>query len=336
MLCFGQLGGQGVFKFLNTSPNARSVAYGGSTLVTWANDLNVGFQNPALLQATMNGQATLNYIHLPAGISAGSTAYAWHKDSVGTFLFGMQYYNYGNFTRADATGEKQGTFSAADYSFQLGYNKHLEHWNFGTNLKFIYSSIESYQSTGIAADFAATYHHSDTSRFVASFLIRNLGYQLSRYAKNQESLPCQIQIGISKQLAHMPFRYFLVANNLQKFNITYIDSNASGTTINLTTNEPNILVPTFPEKLMRHIVFGGEFLFTKNFNIRFGYNYQRRKELILGGDGLSKKGMAGFSWGIGIKVSKFQFSYGGAFFIPGVSNNNFSLVTQLRDWKLKK
>ena len=108
MLCFGQLGGQGVFKFLNTSPNARSVAYGGTTLVTWANDLNVGFQNPALLQATMNGQATLNYIHLPAGISAGSTAYAWHKDSVGTFLFGMQYYNYGNFTRADATGEKQG------------------------------------------------------------------------------------------------------------------------------------------------------------------------------------------------------------------------------------
>jgi hypothetical protein len=330
--CHAQLGGRGLFKFLNTAPNARSIAYGGTSMVTWANDLNVAFQNPSLLQAGMSNQATVNYIHFPAGISAGSVAYALNKDSVGTFLVGMQYYNYGLFTGADATGEKQGTFRAADYNFQVGYNRHFDHWHLGANLKFIYSTIESYTSTGIAADLGATYHYNDTSRFVASFLIRNIGVQLHAYAGKKEALPLQIQVGVSKQLAHLPFRYFLVLDNLQQPDISYVDSNASGAKIDLTTQEPIITQPTLLDKAMRHVVLGGEFLFTKNFNIRFGYNYQHRKELVLD----QKKGLAGFSWGVGIKVSKLQFSYGGACYIPGVLNSNFSIVTQLSEWRRKK
>ncbi len=324
-LCLAQLGGRGVYKFLNTAPNARSAAYGGTSMVTWANDLNVAFQNPALLQASMNKQATINYIHFPAGIAAGSAAYAMDKDSLGTFLFGIQYYKYGLFTLADETGEKQGSFRAEDYNFQAGYCRHYTHWNFGANLKFIYSTIESYNSFGLATDIGATYHYSDTSRFVASFLVRNIGFQLNTYAGKREALPLQIQIGLSKQLAHMPFRYFLVFNNLQQPDISYVDSNASGAKIDLTTQEPVIKHPNIADKVMRHIVFGGEFLFTKNFNLRFGYNYQHRKELVLD----SKKGLAGFSWGVGIKVSKLQFSYGGACYIPGVYSSNFSIVSRL-------
>src|SRR5689334_6680725 len=36
--CFAQIGGRGIYKFLNTAPNARSAAYGGTSMVTWAND----------------------------------------------------------------------------------------------------------------------------------------------------------------------------------------------------------------------------------------------------------------------------------------------------------
>jgi hypothetical protein len=158
-----------------------------------------------------------------------------------------------------------------------------------------------------------------------------MGFQLKTYAGKREPLPLQVQIGLSKQLAHLPFRYFLVFNNLQQFDIAYIDSNAAGAKIDLTTQEPIINEPKILDKTMRHMVLGGEFLFTKNFNIRFGYNYQHRKEMVLE----SKKGLAGFSWGIGIKISKFQFSYGAASYIPGVLNSNFSIVTQFSEWRKK-
>ena len=334
LFAVAQIGGHGIYQFLNTAPNARSAAYGGTSMVTYANDLNVAFQNPSLLQASMSRQATVNYLLYPAGISAGSVAYAWHKDSLGTFLFGMQYYNYGTFTGADATGEKQGTFKAQDFCFQAGINHKLLHWTFGTNLKFIYSSIESYSSLGAAIDIGATYHYCDTSRFVASFLVRNLGLQLTKYAFTREPLPLQVQIGLSKQLAHMPFRYFLVFNNLQVLDLSYINPNASSTRIDLVTQQPIITKPSLADKALRHIVLGGEFLFTKTFNLRFGYNYQHRKELILGDE--YKKGLAGFSWGIGLKISKLQLSYGGASYIPGVVNTNFSIVSQLSDWKKTK
>jgi hypothetical protein len=330
---FAQIGGTGIFKFLNTAPNARSAAYGGTSMVTWANDLNVAFQNPSLLQPTMHNQATVNYLLYPAGITAGSVAYAFHNDSVGTMMFGVQYYNYGTFTRADETGEKQGIFRAADYSFQAGINHKRKHWYYGTNLKFVYSSIESYNSYGIAADIAATYHYSDTSRFVASFLIRNIGVQIDQYAHKREHFPLQIQIGLSKQLAHMPFRYFLVFNNLQKLDVSYINFNSPSNRIDISTGETIVKKPNLADKAMRHILLGGEFLFTKTFNLRFGYNYQHRKELILGDE--YKKGLAGFSWGLGLRISKLQLSYGGACYIPGVVNTNFSIVTQFSDWKKK-
>ena len=331
-VAFAQLGGRFVYSFLNAAPNARGIAYGGSTLATRANDLNVAFQNPALLLPSMHGQATVNYIRFPAGISAGSAAYATQTKKAGTWLFGMQYFNYGTFKMADETGQVTGTFHAADYNFQAGTNRQFKRLYVGANMKFIYSTIERYNSFGIAADVGSTYQKSDTSRFVATLLIRNAGVQLKAYNNVREPLPFQIQLGVSKQLAHMPFRYFLLLNNLQRYDITYINYNAAGLQTDLTTGEPIVKKPGIPEKLMRHVVLGGEFLFSKNFNLRLGYNYQHRREMVLD----KKGGLAGFSWGVGIKVSKLQFSYGGATYTPGVYNSNFSLVTQLSDWKKER
>jgi hypothetical protein len=327
-----QVGGRHIFSFLNAAPNSRSIAYGGSSMVTWANDINVGFQNPALLQPAMHKQASLNYIHFPAGISAGSAAFCWHHDSLGTFLFGLQYFDYGSFTGADETGQKTGSFKASDYNFQIGVSQKLGHWQGGMNAKFIYSTIESYHASGIAADLGFTYHYSDTSRFVASILIRNFGVELNTYDHKRETFPLQIQAGISKQLAHLPFRYFLIFNNLQQPDISYINYNAAGLQTDLTTGEPIIKKPGAGDKIMRHIVLGGEFLFSQSFNLRFGYNYQHRKEMALSGKG----GLSGFSWGVGIRISRLQLSYGGATYIPGVYNSNFGLTTQLSDWKKKR
>ncbi|NJK97431.1 MAG: hypothetical protein HC905_23220 [Bacteroidales bacterium] len=79
---------------------------------------------------------------------------------------------------------------------------------------------------------------------------------------------------------------------------------------------------------MRHIILGVEFNPTRNFFVRAGYNYQRRKEMTL----TSKTGLVGFSLGFGIKISKITIDYGrSAYHLAGASNH-FSLSINLDDF----
>ena len=61
----------------------------------------------------------------------------------------------------------------------------------------------------------------------------------------------------------------------------------------------------FFDNFFRHFVFNGEFLFgkTESFRLRLGYNHLRRKELSLE----NQFSLSGFSFGVGFKVSKFNF-----------------------------
>jgi hypothetical protein len=82
---------------------------------------------------------------------------------------------------------------------------------------------------------------------------------------------------------------------------------------------------------MRHMILGGELLLTKNFNIRFGYNHLRRKELTIE----EKRGLVGFAWGFGLRVNRFHISYGSASFYVGQNTNHFSVTTNLNSFKKK-
>ena len=64
---------------------------------------------------------------------------------------------------------------------------------------------------------------------------------------------------------------------------------------------------------MRHLIFGIEFIPLDNFYLRAGYNYQRRQELKIS----NRTAMVGFSWGFGIRISKFHLSYGTGKLSPG-------------------
>ncbi|NJK85180.1 MAG: hypothetical protein HC906_03680 [Bacteroidales bacterium] len=56
---------------------------------------------------------------------------------------------------------------------------------------------------------------------------------------------------------------------------------------------------------MRHIILGTEFSLSKNLVLRFGYNYRRRQEMKVD----ARTGTVGFSWGLGLRISKFHLSY---------------------------
>ncbi|MFM8917395.1 MAG: hypothetical protein ACKOGP_06600, partial [Bacteroidota bacterium] len=59
------------------------------------------------------------------------------------------------------------------------------------------------------------------------------------------------------------------------------------------------------DKVLRHVVIGSEILLSRNFHIRAGYNFQRRKELGVE----SRMSTVGLSWGFGFRISKFMLIY---------------------------
>ena len=125
----------------------------------------------------------------------------------------------------------------------------------------------------------------------------------------------------------------MVAHNLQTYRLTY-DKNDSQESASdpfaADSDEPSKL-EDIAENVMRHLIFGLEFTPIKSFTFRVGYNYQRRKELQIP----SKVSTVGFSWGFGLRIYKFQFSYGRATYHLAGASNHFSISTNIGSYYKK-
>jgi hypothetical protein len=316
-----QRGGDAVYEFLNLTNSARVAALGGNQVGISDNDLNFVFHNPAALTDTVSNYLTFNYIPYFADINYGYAAYARSFDKVGTFSAGIHYINYGDFDRADEYGIINGTFSAAEYAILLTYSRQLsKRFNAGITFKPIISNFESYHSFGLAFDIGFMYT-SKNQLFNMGLTLKNFGSQITTYNETMEPLPTDLQAGMSIKLAHAPFRFYITAQDLLHFDLTYdlpddedtppteFDEDSSG----------------FGDKFMRHTIFGFEFSPSRNFYVSAGYNHRRRKELVVD----AKASTVGFSWGFGFRVYKFRFAYGSARYHLAGSSNHFSISTNL-------
>ena len=329
-----QVGGK-AFQFLDMTNSARVAALGGKSVAIYDDDLNIAYYNPSIVSEGMSNHFVLNYVNYFAGINYGYASYARSIDKIGNFAAGIHYLNYGSFIGADENGMKTSDFHAAEYAFNLIYSRKIDSLiHIGVNLKPVYSNLESYSSFAIAVDAGITYHNPDRL-FTASLVIRNLGTQITTYYPNgdYESLPLDITIGISQSLKHAPFKFYIIADHLEKFDLTYTTEQDVQDRQNAFTgddNKENKFDVTM-DKVMRHFIFGTELSITKNLMLRFGYNYRRRQEMKIS----NKPGTVGFSWGLGIKISKFHISYGrSAFHVTG-SPNYFSLSMNLSEFYQK-
>lgn len=328
-----QVGGDNTYEFLNLSSSARIAALGGKLVPVRDNDLNLVFSNPAALDASMSKQLAFSGVGYFAGIRYGYAAYAHSFSKAGIFSAGMHYVDYGDFQETDETGLVTGSFSAGEYSLNLSWARPLladSALNVGVTMKTIYSSLESYQSFGVAFDLGANYY-IESALLNFSLVAKNAGRQLKAYREdNIEPLPFELQFGVSKKLAKAPFRFSLVFQHLQKPDMTY-DTPESQNELDPITGEPIENKITTGDKILRHVILGTELLLSKNFHVRFGYNFQRRKELGIE----SKMGTAGLSWGFGFRVSKFIFSYGRATYHLAGASNHFSISTNLGEFVRK-
>jgi len=330
---FSQIGGSSTYQFLSLPNSARIAAMGGDFLAINDNDITLTIANPSLINPQMNNNLGLSFVNYYSGVNYGFANYSRTFPKLGSYSGSIQFINYGNFTSADETGTTGGDFTAGEYNFNLGWGRQLDSaFSIGANFKAIYSDFQDYHSFGLAVDVAGTYYNSD-HLLTVSLIGRNIGRQLKSYvAGNNEPLPFELQLGMSQRLQHLPFRYSILLDHLEKWDLTYNDPNdntqTDPTTGNVTKKGP---FDKFGDKAMRHVVIGGEFIPSKFFSIRFGYNYQRRQEMKVE----SKLSTVGFSWGFGLRVSKFNFSYARSAYHLAGSPNFITLTTNLSDFSKK-
>ena len=322
-MAFGQIGGENTYDFLNLTNSARMAALGGNQIaINDSTDLNTSYNNPSLLKPDMKNQLEINYVGYFAGVNYGYAAYSFGTPLPGNFAIGMHYINYGNFIEALPSGEKTGaTFNAAEYALNIIWSNNYKQFTYGINLKPILSSFESYQSIGFAADLGIS-HFSKNQNTVVALVARNIGTQITTYydGAEKESIPFDLQFGISQKLAHAPIRLAATLQHLQKWDLAKPVEDNSGTSTVYTEDK-------FTKKFMRHLLLGVELLPSPNFTVRVGYNYQLRQEMKLN----EKMSTVGFSWGFGFRISRFGISYGSARYHLAGSSNLISVAINLND-----
>ena len=321
-----QIGGMQTYQFLNLTNSARIAGLGGDFLTIKDHDITLTLANPSLITPEMHNNLSLSFVNYFTGPNYGYIMYSRTFKNAGSFVGSFQFINYGKFTGADETGIITGEFSASEYALNIGWARQLGPlFSIGANGKLIYSSLESYHSFGIAVDVAGTYI-SKNELFTASLMARNIGAQIIPYRPgNREPLPFELQAGISPKLRHIPVRLSFLYEHIEKWDLSYEDPSDPANQKDPITGETKKQsgVGKFADNLMRHIVIGTEVTIAKVFAIRLGYNYGRRQELKL----YNRAGLSGFSYGFGLRIKMFNFSYTRATYQAGSLNPNYITLT---------
>ena len=272
----------------------------------------------------MHNHLAFNYVNYLADIMYGYAAYSRTYNNLGTFAFGIHYIDYGDFIYVpEESAVPTGTFSAKEYAFNMTFGRMItSNLNAGATLKPIFSSLETYKSFGLLLDLGTTYI-SNNKNFTTSLLIKNIGGQITTYYEGaeRESVPFDIQLGITYKLEHAPFRILATAQHLTDWNIRYEKQNTDD-------NLQESISENFLDKAFNHFTVGAELFPIRNFTIRLGYNHLRKKELSLE----DMPSTVGLSWGFGIKISKFNLSYGSAKYHLAGASNHFSVSVNLAEF----
>jgi len=326
-----QVGGTATYSFLNLTPSAQVAALGGKVNAVPCSDPSLAFYNPGLLDSTANHYLSLNYVSHFAGINFGYAAYSRSYQGIGNFAAGIHYINYGKFTGADEFGLLTGDFSAAEYAFNFTYSRFLPWLDsslvIGCNVKPLLSVFERYTSYGLLADLGVTYRHPDRL-FTAALVLRNMGGQLTPYSDGgREQVPFEIQLGMSQRLQYAPFRFSLVMQHLERMQLGYnkINPNPAPGQTPMKEEDMKKGLDLILDETMRHMLVGVECFPFQGLTLRASYNYNRRQEMKI----TTRPGMVGFSWGLGIHLSRFHIDYARSSWHLSGASNHFSISVNL-------
>lgn len=324
---FGQIGGKTSLEFINLPTHARVVALGGANITSQdagtVQDINMHVENPALLNSETHDKFSLAYYGYSAGISNVNLAFGHDFEKLGRFSnlgFSFQYLNYGNIESYDALGNSLGEINASEYSIGVSHSQKFDAFRVGATVKLAGSQLAGFGSTGLFLDLGGTLTHPDKDlRF--GLVMNNLGFLLSNYSPTSDyAMPMNILLGASFKPEKMPVRFSMTLHQLFRKNIAYNDPTRS---ITLDANGQIVVEETSGiDKAIRRVVLGAEIIFNKNFNLRAGYNFLRRRELVV----TARPAFIGFSFGAVVRVRSFEFAYSRSLAHIAGGTNNFTLT----------
>ena len=298
---FAQLGGSVGYAFLGIAPTAKAAALGGLLPQNGSEDAAAMLYNPA--GHATSGIASVGYNPF-GGRFRYSTVAAMADAWQGTAGAAVQFIDYGTFAGFDPAGNATGTFRANAYVATFNYSRALGPFRYGANFKMAGSSIEAYNSFGIGADIGFAYKHPKKN-FSAGLCLQNMGATLQRFTPDGDrSWPFQIHAGASYKFEHMPVRFFATTQQLQRWDIVYLDPRYNVVIDPSGQQQPQR--KPWTEKLFRHVAIGAELSLGKSVLVRGGYNHLLRKEMKLAE---GSAGAAGYSFGVGLKLKKMQLDY---------------------------
>jgi hypothetical protein len=334
-LLLAQTGGTTVYNFLNLPVSARVAAMGNKLYSVYdTNDPSLMIMNPALLHPDMHQGIAFNCVDYFMDAAYGHLNYIHHFKKVGTFNFAFEFLSYGTFDGFDSYGNETGKFSAGDFALIAGYGKELvdSTLSMGMNLKWIFSSYESYFSTGIAADVSASYY-SAKNNLCLTLLASNIGSQILTYTDVREKLPFDLQLGFSQRLKHAPIRYNITFHHLYTWNMDYRDPTNPFDEMDVVSGgiKQKTTFQQFANNLFRHFIVGVEILPSKYFSLQFAYNHNTRQEM----KSIERKGFVGFSYGLSLHIHHINVQYARVHNNLASTPNYFTFSTKITNF-LKK
>lgn len=302
-------GSSSVFDFLNLPTSSHAMALGGKNLSLIEDDASLIFQNPALMSSVSDKTLNLNFLTYMQGSKAGNISYVQAQGERGTWSAMAQFVGYGDMDETDSEGNIIGTERMLDMNISGGYSYLLsDRWAGGVSGKFLYSYYAGYSSIALAVDLGLNYYNSDKD-FSFSVVAANLGGQVSAFGEIAESLPMDLQLGLSKGLGQLPVRVHLTFYDMFRWSKDYYynpDGNLNGFQI-----------------FLNHINLGADItLYQGRFWLGLGYNFRRGQEMKAGGSSHA----AGLTLGAGINIKELKLGVAYGNYHIGAPTLSFTLA----------
>lgn len=281
--------GKNAFTILRLPYSSRAAALGGKNISVVDDDITLAIHNPALLANVADKTIDLTFMTYMSDSKIAGAMFNKAFGERSTGAISARYIDYGKFEGYTEDNIYTGTFSAKDIELSLMYSYLLgERWSGGVTGKFIYSKYESMSAITLGVDLGINYFNAE-SDLSLSLALKNLGGQVKAFEEKHETMPFDIQFGITKRLAHAPILISATFTDLHRWQPEHF-YNADGSKDN------------FGELLLKHIILGADILIGKNVDISIGYNYRMAKELSTGGSRLD-----GITAGAGLHINKVKF-----------------------------
>jgi hypothetical protein len=328
---YSQIGGSRAFAFLETPNHARIAGLGTANVSSNADDVNMVWQNPALLNSNMDGHISFSVNPYFADIYSSQLTYAHNFEKQGVFSFGLTYFQYGQFEGYNNTGAATEDFNASDYAIQVSHSREDGIFRYGANLKFVGSQISGFNQSAILTDLGGAFVHPEEEMSVG-LVIKNVGFFTSKFTDENKNLPFDVQLGGTYKPEFMPFRFSLTLNRLYQYDLSYFDESLLSDDDNVIFRDVNNNPPSSFDKIFQHITIGTEVILGKNLNLRAGYNHLIRKALKAEQVG----GAGGFTFGLYFQTKKFSLAYSSAIYQAGGFAHFITLGSNLKEFVKKK